>query len=348
MAQNADGQPYRVAIVGTGSIATRHGRACNEVNSAELWSICDISEDSLSSFGDEFGVARRYTNLKEMLAVEEFDIAIVSTWGPSHAETSVQLAESKRVKAILCEKPFALTTPEAEQMAEAAHRNGVLLAEAFKFRHHPMHLRAKELVDSGAIGDVRSIRSTLVTPPRVLRLKVNDGELLPDRNWRWNRKKGGGSIYDVGCYCIHHARFVLEAEPVRVFAVAELGVEVDDATYIILEFPGDHAAQISVGYTSWDSQYTEICGTSGMIRMDRAWSNEDKPVTLQLQTSQGVENIEFEPTFQFADQLQHLCDCLSSGIPHRISLDNSICQARAIDAIFLSLETGRAIEMQPA
>ena len=99
-----------------------------------------------------------------------------------------------------------------------------------------MHLRAKELVDSGAIGEVRSIRSTLVTPPRVLRLKNNDSQLLPDRNWRWNRQKGGGSIYDVGCYCIHHARFILDAEPVRVFAVAERGVEVDDATYIVLDF----------------------------------------------------------------------------------------------------------------
>ena len=85
-----------------------------------------------------------------------------------------------------------------------------------------------------------------------------------------------------------------------------------------------------------------------MIRMDRAWSNEDKPVTLQLQTSQGVENIAFEPALQFASQLQHLCDCLSLGVPHRISLNNSICQARVIGAVFESLETGKAIELHPA
>ena len=192
MAQSAGGPPYRVAIVGTGSIATRHGRACNEVPLAELWAICDISEDSLSSFGDEFGVTRRYTNLKEMLEAEEIDIAIVSTWGPSHAETTIQLADSGKVKAILCEKPFALTATEAEQMATAAYRNGVLLAEAFKFRHHPMHLHAKELVDSGAIGDVRSIRSTLVTPPRVLRLKVNDGALLPRQELAMEQAKRRG------------------------------------------------------------------------------------------------------------------------------------------------------------
>ncbi|MDE0299899.1 MAG: Gfo/Idh/MocA family oxidoreductase [Candidatus Poribacteria bacterium] len=348
MANVAHAEPYRVAIVGTGSIATRHGRACNEVDSTELRAICDISEDSLSSFGEEFGVARRFTSLQEMLDTEKIDIAIVSTWGPSHAQTTTQLADSGRVKAILCEKPFALTTDEVEGMADAARRNGVLLAEGFKYRHHPMHLRAKELVDSGAIGDIRSIRSTLVTPPRVLRMKNSDGQLLPDRNWRWNRQKGGGSIYDVGCYCIHHARFILDAEPVRVFAVAEFGLEVDDATYIILEFANDRAAQISVGYTSWDSQYTEICGTAGMIRMDRAWSNEDKSVILQLQTKDESDNIDFEPTFQFANQLQHLCDCLSTGAPHRISLDNSVRQARVIDATFESLETGTAVEIQPA
>ena len=85
-----------------------------------------------------------------------------------------------------------------------------------------------------------------------------------------------------------------------------------------------------------------------MIRMDRAWSNEDKPVTLELRTYGDTENINFEPTFQFADQLQHLCECLRSGIPHRISLDNSIRQAKVIDAVFESLETGRAIEAPPS
>ena len=215
-----------------------------------------------------------------------------------------------------------------------------------------MHLRSKELVDCGAVGDVQAIRSTLVTPPGVLRLaggeSAHSGDLVPEKNWRWSKAKGGGSIYDTGCYCIHHARFILEAEPVRVFAASERGIEVDDAAYIILEFPGGRTAQISVGYTSWGSQYIEICGTGGMIRMDSAWSNEDKAVTLQLQTDKGIEHIEFEPTFQFAHQLQHLCDCLTTGLPHRISLENSIRQMRVIDAAFESIKTGQAIELPPA
>merc|ERR1712098_468014 len=74
-----------------------------------------------------------------------------------------QLASSGRVKAILCEKPFTSTGAEAKRMVAAAKDNDVLLAEAFKFRHHPMHLKAHELIDSGTIGEVMNIRSTFCT-----------------------------------------------------------------------------------------------------------------------------------------------------------------------------------------
>ena len=126
MAQDSTREQYRVAIIGVGSIATRHGRACREVDRTDLWAICDVSEDSLSRFGNEFDVSRRYTDLDEMLATEALDIAIVCTWGPLHAEIVIRLAESRKVSAILCEKPFALTAVEAERMAEAARRNGIL------------------------------------------------------------------------------------------------------------------------------------------------------------------------------------------------------------------------------
>jgi predicted dehydrogenase len=332
---------YRVGIVGTGGIARAHGRACKELKCAELCSICDISEEALNRYGDEFGVASRYLDLDEMLTTENLDIAIICTWGAYHAEVGIQLANSRKVKAILCEKPFTSTATEAEQMVTAAWNNGVLVAEAFKFRHHPMHLLAKELVDAGAIGDVMTIRSTFTAGgggggPDTRR---------PERGWSFNKAKGGGSVYDLACYCIHHARFIFDAEPVRVFASSQPGIEVDDAAYLLLVFPDDRTAQISVGYNSWHSQYAEICGTLGMLRMDKVWNNENQPVALEQLTQHGTERIEFEPTFQFTHQLRHMCDCLRTGQPHRISPENCINQMRVIDAVFESTTTGKAVDL---
>ena len=131
--------PYRVGLVGTGGIANAHGGACQEAPSAELAAICDVSENALAGFGERFNVKpeNRYLSLAEMLDSENLDIAIICTWGAYHAEVGIQIAESQQVKAILCEKPFTSTAAEAEAFVGAAQENGVLVAEAFKFRHHP-------------------------------------------------------------------------------------------------------------------------------------------------------------------------------------------------------------------
>ena len=193
---------YRVGLVGTGGIARAHGSACQQAPSAELAAICDVSENALAGFGEQFDVApeNRYLSLEEMLDAENLDIAIICTWGAFHAEVGIQISESRQVKAILCEKPFTSTAAEAEAFVGAAQENGILVAEAFKFRHHPMHLKAKELIDSGAIGEFMTLRSTFCTGgggggPEARK---------PEANWRFNKAKGGGSIYDLACYNIHH------------------------------------------------------------------------------------------------------------------------------------------------
>ncbi len=338
-------QPYRVGLVGTGGIARAHGGACKLLECVELVAICDLSASALNRYGDEFGVNQRYLDLDEMLAQAELDIAIISNWGVHHAATGMQIARSRQVKAILCEKPFTSTAAEAVELVKAAQENGILLAEAFKFRHHPLHLKAKELVDTGAIGEVLTIRSTFCTGGN----GAGPETRRPEQNWRFNKAQGGGSIYDLACYAIHHARFIFGAEPVRLFAAKQPGLEVDDAAYLLLVFPGDKTAQISVGFNSWDSQYAEISGSQGLLRIDKAWNNENQPTTLELwrhpEQRRQPQLFEFPPINQFALQLQHLCDCLSTGAPHRIPPANSIAQMRVIDAAFASMATGQVVEL---
>ena len=196
--------PLRVGIVGAGGIARTHAKVLTErLDAADLVAACDVSAKVLERYGDAFDVPGRYLNLNDMLENEELDIALVCNWGVDHAKTAIQIAESCRVKAILCEKPFAMNAVEAKEMVAAAAANGVLLAEAFKFRHHPMHLKAKAMVDEGAIGEVFSICSTLMSSRG-----ADPAHRTPDSDWRFSKAKGGGSVNDLGCYCLAHMRYI--------------------------------------------------------------------------------------------------------------------------------------------
>ena len=332
--------PYRVGLVGTGGIARAHGRACQQIAEAELVAVCDVSATQVVRYGEEFGVAARYTDLDAMLCEAELDIAIICTWGAFHAETGIQLCNSGRVQAVLCEKPFTQDAAQAAAFVAAGRKNRVLVAEAFKFRHHPMHLRAKALIDAGAIGDVVGVRSTFCTSSGGVL-----SERTPESNWRFNKAKGGGSIYDLACYNIHHARFAVGEEPERVFAAQQPGLETDDAASIVLVFSRGRTAQIAVGFNAFSSQYAEISGHRGMLRLDQAWNNENRATTIEHRTPSGVEVVEFPPCFQFALQLQHLCECLAGGGEHRIAPEHSVAQMRVLDAVKESMETGRAVAL---
>ena len=230
--------------------------------------MCDVSPEALDRFTQQFSVPNVYSSMEEMIDAGEYDIAVICLWGAMHAEAGIQLAASGRVKAVLCEKPFTQSAEEAKAFVAACRERGVFVAEAFKFRHHPMHLKAEEIVRQGGIGELLNVRSTFCT-------NVPQENRRPEGNWRWNRAKGGGAIYDLACYNVHQARFIFDEEPETVFAAQTRGVEVDDAAYISLVFSGGRTAQLSVGFDSWASQYVEISGDAGLVRIDKAWNNEE-------------------------------------------------------------------------
>ena len=206
---NMKNNKYRVAIVGTGDIARSHARACLHNDQTDLVAVCDVSQTTLDSFTRKFQVKRSYTRLEEMLEKESIDIAIICTWQVNHAELGTRIAESRRAKAILVEKPFTVNAAEAETLVATCRNSGVFIAEAWKFRHHPMHLKAKEIIETGGIGEVMQVRSTFCHP-------FEDRQ--PQVNWYWQRDKAGGAIYIITGYNIHHARFVFGEQPERVFA----------------------------------------------------------------------------------------------------------------------------------
>ena len=341
---------FRVGIVGVGENARDHGQACQHVGQADLIAICDISEKALSRFGEEHGVSKRYTDLQEMLAQEELDIVVVSTWGVHHAQVSNAVARSGKVRAILVEKPISSTAVECEEMIAAARGNGVLLTEAFKWRHDPQHLKIKEIVDSERIGQVMSIQSTFSSP--LVRF-------ASPSNWRYYRSRGGGSVYDTAGYLVHFSRHVIGEEPHRVYAVGSYieSSDADMSAAVFLEFPGGATAKLTSSYQYGYCQATEILGTRGWIRADLPFDQrsvreqefvekEELPASVHVfHDNFDTEIFRFMPVNQFDLQLDQLCKCLETGLPPRISPEFSLGNMRAIDAIYESMRTGHPVDL---
>jgi len=342
---------YKVAIVGAGENARDHARACINVDETKLVAICDISEKALREFGDEFEVSHRYLHLDEMLSKEFLDIVIVSTWGVHHAEISKKIAHSGKVRAILVEKPISATALECKEMIAAASENNVLLTEGFKMRHTPQYLRLKEIIDSDRIGQVTSLQSIYSSP--LVRFAST-------KNWRYDRDKGGGSVYDTSGYLIHLARLAFGSEPHRVFAVGsfcEKLADVELSASILLQFPGNRAATLTSSYQYGYCQATEILGTRGWIRMDLPYdqrSEREKEFVEKEDLSASIEVFmdnfdtkvyQFPSINQFDLQIRYLCECLEKKSPHRILPEFSLGNMLVIDAILKSIKTGQPVDV---
>ena len=288
----------------------------------------------MDSFGRQFAVDRRYTVLEEMLEKEPIDIAITCTGAVYQPAVAIQVAESGRVKTMLCEKPLSQTAADAEALIAACRNNGVLVAEGWKFRHHPQHLKAKQIVEGGGIGEVMHILSTF----------YNRFEDRRPNTSRFIRSVGGGAVRWMGCYNLHHALWILGEEPERVYAAQTPGAEVEDAASVLLTFSGGRTALVSAGHNSWNSEIAEMLGTSGLLRTDKAFGVDPQVMgDLEHHTADGRARYRFEPADSFGLQLQHLLDCIESGQPHRVTPEQSIAHMKVVDAVFASLESGTPV-----
>jgi predicted dehydrogenase len=331
----------RVAIVGAGAIAYRHAAGCRDLTGAELVAVCDVRQAAADALADQFQVAARFTELDDLLASGTFDLAIVATWGAFHASVVERLARSGRVRAILCEKPLAMNAPEAEAMFAVAAECGVLLAEAFRLRSQPIHHRAIELIRTGRIGEVLHVRNAMMWV-------VPEQDKDPTRNWRFDKAVGGGVTFDIGCYCINQLRWAMGDEPETVYAVGRWGATgVDEHVTALATFPGGRTAEWCVSWQAGPAHVAEVIGTAGSLRIQRAWG--DGPNTaVELEIFDGQRNRhteQFASTDQFWLQLEHMQDCLTNGVPHRIPPRDSIAQMRVIDAAYTSLQTGLPVRL---
>jgi len=334
---SARNRKVRYAIVGLGYIAQSAVLpAFANAKNSELLALVSDDATKLKTLSKKYKVPLTFSfeDYDLCLSSGEVDAVYIALPNSMHRDYSVRACEQGIH--VLCEKPMAVTEAECKDMINAAVDNNVKLMVAYRLHFEEANLKAIELTQSGKLGDVRAFNS-------VFTMQVKEGDI------RVQKELGGGTLYDIGIYCINAVRNIFRAEPVEVFALSANNgekrfEEIDEMTSAILRFPGDRLASFTTSFGAADISFYEIIGTDGTLRVDPAYEYADDlkhQLTLKGKTRERV----FRKRDQFAPELIYFSDCVTTGNDPEPSGTEGLADVRIIRALYKSAENGEPVRM---
>jgi predicted dehydrogenase len=280
------------------------------------------------------GIPKAYGSYEELLA----DPEIEAIYNPLPNELHVPWTEKALAagKHVLCEKPIALDAEEARRLITARDASGKMVAEAFMVRFHPQWRRAREIVRSGAIGDIGAVQTLFAY------------RLLDPDNIR-NKPPGGGGLYDIGCYAILTARYIFGAEPIRVAAAFDVDPRfgTDRLASALVEFPGGRHLTFSAGTQLAGHQRVTIAGSAGRIEVQIPFNAPiDRPTRISVDSGadlvgSGARIEEFATCDQYTLQGDAFSRAVRGEGPLDYPLEDAIANMKVIDACFRAARGGR-------
>jgi xylose dehydrogenase (NAD/NADP) len=276
------------------------------------------------AYAREKGIARAHGSYEALLADPDVDAIYNPLPNALHVEWSIRALEAG--KHVLCEKPLSRRPEDVERAFDVAERQGRVLAEAFMWRHHPQVARARELLDGGAIGDLRIIRAHFA-------FRAAD----PD-DIRLQAQLDGGGLMDVGCYCVSGCRTLAGAEPERAYAeLVSGGHGVDVSLAATLRFPGDVLAHLDCGLSYPGGSLLAAVGTEGSFAFADPWHGNE--AVIELRRADGsVERIDAGPANSYAIELADFEAAVRGEGSPLLGRDDALAQARTIAALYTSAE----------
>ena len=317
-------EPVRWGIVSTADINRKLLAGAAESPDVEVVAVGSRDLGRAEEFARDHGIPRAYGSYEELLGDDEVEAVYIPLPNTMHCEWSIRAVEAG--KHVLCEKPMSRHPADVERAFDAAERCDRLLSEAFMYRHHPQAERAKALVEEGAIGELRLVRA------------VFSYALFDRDNIRLRPDVEGGGLMDVGCYCVSGSR-LLAGEPERVFGRAYVGPSGTDCVFTgSMTFPGDVLGTFDCGTALLFRDELEAVGTEGALFLDDPWHSLN-PV-IEIRRSDGVERVALERANPYRLELENLGAAIRGEGSLRLGRDDAVAQARVLEALFRSAETG--------
>ncbi len=325
------GRPLHWGILSTARI----NRALIPILSASprtrLLAVASRSLSTAEAYARQWHIPRAYGSYEELLADPEIDVIYNPLPNHLHAEWTIKAVQAG--KHVLCEKPLALRLDEVDAIQATAQAHGKIVAEAFMYRHHPQTLKVKEIVTSGALGQIRLVHGAFTFT------------LNRPGNFRFDPAMGGGSIWDVGCYPISYTRFVLGAEPLEVFGWQTKGPAGSDETFVgQLRFPGEVFAHFQSSFAASFRTFMEFIGSEGRLEIPLPFK-PGRDTQIYLTRGEQTETIAIAGQELYLGEVEDLCDAILLGKPSRLSLDESRGNIATILALIESAQRNRPVAL---
>ena len=314
-------------ILSTARIAARLLEGARRTDSADVVAVASRDEQSARRFADAHGIQHAHGSYEALLADPRVEAVYIPLPNSLHVEWTKRALQAG--KHVLCEKPMDRRPAQVERAFALARSRGLVLSEAFMWRHNPQTARLRDLLDEGAIGDVRLVRAAF------------SFTLAADVDVRLDPALHGGALMDVGCYCVSGARLVAGGEPLRAWAEIVTGrTGVDMRLTGMLRFEGDVLATIDCGLDLPSRSELEICGSDGRIVLTDPWHCIDPRIVLERGYEREI--VDVPRADSYALELDDMAAAIRGERAPLLGRADAVGQARVIQALYRSANEGYA------
>jgi len=346
----------RIGLLGSGFVQNFHMESYREISQAEVVAVASRNPKHVKKFAKKWGIKTTYSDedfIEKLCSDPNVDVVDIGIPNFLHMKAAITAAENH--KNVICEKPLGRNTKEAQKMVKAVEKYGVLHAYAENELFSPHNVKAKEFIDSGAIGKVIWVRS-------------REAHFGPHSQWFWNKKlAGGGCIVDMGCHSIEAARFFIgkERKPLEVFAwtatlVHRDRTDAEDNSLTLVKYEGDALAQSENSWAAHgglDHRF-EIHGTDGAIFLNPTRETGMKVFTVAPEKKVGyvIEKAEVMKgwllplwgeylIYGYYPELKHFIESFLKDELPRETFHDGLIVNRIMDAAYKSAKSGKWVKL---
>ncbi len=337
MSSPTSGRSLRYAVVGLGHIAqVAVLPAFKNVKNSELVTIVSSDEEKRKKLRKKYRLEHVYSYEEYDRALSEVDAVYIALPNHMHREYSVRASQAG--VHVLCEKPMAVTEEECHAMIEAAEQASVKLMIAYRLHFEAGNLEAIRLAESGELGDVRIFTSEFAQQVTEDNIRVTESS-----------DRGGGSLYDMGVYCINAARYLFRDEPTEVFAATFSRGEkrfskVEEMTSVVMRFPQERVASFTCSFGATDVSRYALIGTEGTLVAEPAYEYAE-PIKHRLTIGGKSKNRTFPKRDQFAAEIEYFSDCVLQGRDPEPSGLEGLADVRIVQRIYESAKAKKVVEV---
>lgn len=305
--------------------------ALQKSSMCEVYAIASRSAEKAKATAAALQIEKHYDSYEALLNDNEIDVIYIPL--PNHLHVEWLIKSLQAGKHVLCEKPIGINQDDATKLLQEAQKHPKLkMMEAFMYRFHPQWKKVKELVESGIIGDVKSIQTNF-----------SYYNVDPD-NIRNKPEVFGGALMDIGCYYISFPRFVLGIEPKRVMGIMDFdpAMKTDRLTSGILDFTNGISSTFTCSTQLMPYQRVQILGNEGRIEIEIPVNAPlDVASHVWLKTKNEQKEFIINPVDQYTLQGDYFSASILNDTVTEPSLEDSVNNMKVIDAIVLSFKENR-------